>query len=105
MDKLLTNVMLYVMTGSFVTATWFYGGVVQDGFTMLPPGQRCETPTTYANFPGDALMPPPPRSRMELTYNVKDWTDYASGGHFAALECPADFLESVRSWGRTAWPV
>lgn len=105
MDALLTNIMLYVMTDSFASAAWYYPGVVLDGFAMLPPGQRCETPTTYANFPGDALMPPPPSSRIELTYNLQGRTDFGAGGHFAALERPADFLESVRAWGRQAWPA
>jgi pimeloyl-ACP methyl ester carboxylesterase len=105
MDALLTNIMLYVMTDSFATAAWFYPGVALDGFAVLPPGQRCETPTTYANFPGDSLLPSPPRSRMELTYNVQGWTDFPSGGHFAALERPAEFLSSVQEWGRQVWPL
>ncbi|MEM5386424.1 epoxide hydrolase [Paraburkholderia phymatum] len=105
LDELLTNVMIYVMTGSFVSAAWYYAGVVQDGFCMLPPGVRCETPTAYASFSGDALMPPPPRSRFELLYRLTRWTDFSEGGHFAAMEQPRAFLDDLRTWASECWPL
>lgn len=99
-DQLLTNIMLYVMTDSFASAAWYYPGIVKDGFGMLPAHVRCETPTAFADFPGDALQPPPPRSRVELRYNVTRWSRPPAGGHFAALEMPAWFVEDLRAWGR-----
>ena len=102
LDELLTHIMLYVMTGSFTSAAWYYVGVVQEGFCMLPPGSRCETPTAYASFPCDALMPPPPRSRVELVYNLTRWTEFSAGGHFAAAENPRDFAADIRAWARVA---
>lgn len=98
LDELLTNVMIYVMTGSFVSAAWYYPGVVQDGFTILPPGTRCMTPTAYADCSGDALMPAPPRSRVELVYNLNRWSTLPEGGHFAAMEVPQSFVEDLRGW-------
>src|SRR3546814_3930150 len=65
-DLLITNVMLYVMTDSFASSIWFYNGLVREGGINMPEGTRCETPTGYAAFPGDALLPTPPRSRVEL---------------------------------------
>ena len=100
LDELLTHIMIYVMTGSFTSAAWYYPGVVQDGFAMLPPGTRCETPTAYASLPHDALMPPPPRSRVELSYNLTRWTEFAAGGHFAAAERPREFVADLREWAR-----
>lgn len=99
-DKLLTNIMLYVMTDSFASAAWFYPGVVKDGFGVLAPGVRCETPTAFADFPGDALQPPPPRTRVELCYAVNRWSSPPAGGHFAAMEMPQWLVEDLRAWGR-----
>ncbi|MBD8561828.1 epoxide hydrolase [Pseudomonas fluorescens] len=105
LDYLLTNIMLYVITGSFTSSLWYYVGLARDGFCILPSGLRCETPTAFANSPADTMMPPPPRTRVELTYRVTQWTDFAEGGHFLAFERPQEFLQDVREWGRDIWPV
>ena len=99
-DFLITNALLYIMTGSFTTAAWYYLGVAKDGGIVLPPGTRCETSTGFAAFPADAVLPMPPRSRVELAYNVTHWTDMKSGGHFAASEEPELFVDDVRAWAR-----
>ncbi|HEX8592419.1 MAG TPA: epoxide hydrolase [Pseudomonas sp.] len=99
LDALLSNIVLYVMTGSFTSALWYYPGVVRDGFTLLPAGVRCETPTTFAQYSGDALMPVAPRSRIELVYNLVGLTSLPEGGHFPAMEVPAHFVEDIRRWG------
>jgi len=100
MDHLLTNIMIYVMTGSFASAACYYPGVALDGFAVLPHGQRCQTPTAYADFSGDASQPSPPRSRVELTYHLTRWSTAPEGGHFAAMEAPAWFVEDLRAWAR-----
>jgi pimeloyl-ACP methyl ester carboxylesterase len=105
LDHLITNAMLYVMTDSFPTSLWFYHGLIREGGINIEPGRRCETPTGYAAFPGDALMPPPPRSRMDLMYNLVHWSDPPDGGHFAAMEKPAAFAEDVIAWAAKVWPV
>ena len=98
-DQLLTNVMIYVMTGSFTTGAWYYRAFLEEGF-VLKDGERCETPTAFANFPGEALYSAPPRSWAERAYNVVRWTDMPRGGHFAAMEQPDLFVEEVRAWAR-----
>jgi microsomal epoxide hydrolase len=100
LDQLLTNVMIYVMTGSFTTSVWYYRGLFEEGGAFLSPGVRVETPTAFANFPGEALYQTPPRSYAERSYNIVRWTDMPRGGHFAAMEEPELFLEDVRAWGR-----
>ncbi|TCM44691.1 pimeloyl-ACP methyl ester carboxylesterase [Rhizobium sp. PP-F2F-G48] len=100
MDSLLTNIMIYVMTGSFTTAAWFYRGLIEEGGMTLPLNERCETPTTVLNFPNDALYTPPPRSYAEHVYNIVDWWDMPRGGHFAAMEEPQLYIDNIRSWGR-----
>ena len=100
MDRLLTNIMLYVMTDSFTTGAWYYRGLVEEGGLAFEAGERCETPTAFANFPGEPLYAAPPRSFAERAYNVVRWTDMPRGGHFAAMEEPELFVDEVRAWGR-----
>ncbi|MBV8593807.1 MAG: alpha/beta fold hydrolase [Caulobacteraceae bacterium] len=99
-DQLLTNVMIYVMTGSFTTGAWYYRALVEEGGTTLKPGERCETPTAVANFPGEALYRAPPRSWADRAYNIARWTEMDKGGHFAAMEQPALFVDDLRAWAR-----
>jgi len=101
-DRLLTNIMIYVMTGSFTTSVWYYRALFEEGGAALPPGQRVETPTAFANFPGEALYQTPPRSYAERVYNVSRWTDMPRGGHFAAMEEPNLYVDEVRAWARDA---
>jgi len=99
-DRLLTNIMLYVMTDSFATGAWYYRGLVEEGGLAFQPGERCETPTAFANFPGEPLYQAPPRSFAERAYNIVRWTDMPRGGHFAAMEEPDLYVDEVREWAR-----
>jgi microsomal epoxide hydrolase len=100
LDQLLTNVMIYVMTGSFTTGAWYYRALIEGGGLALKEGERCETPTAYANFPGDSLYQSPPRSYVERIHNLVRWTDQPRGGHFAAMEEPDLFVADLRDWAR-----
>jgi microsomal epoxide hydrolase len=99
-DRLLTNIMIYVMNGAFTTSVWYYRALFEEGAAALPPGQRVETPTAFANFPGEALYKSPPRSYAERAYNVSRWTEMPRGGHFAAMEEPDLYVDDVRAWAR-----
>ncbi|HXC55814.1 MAG TPA: epoxide hydrolase [Rhizomicrobium sp.] len=100
-DQLLTNVMIYLVTRSFNTATWMYRGRAEEQFAMpLPKGARLEKPTGIAAFPVD-LIPFPPRSQVERSINVTHWTSFEEGGHFAALERPEDLVGDIRAFART----
>lgn len=96
-DLLLTNIMLYVATDSFVTATWIYQGEQREGSFQFAPGERVTVPTGVAAFP-DPVFPPPPRSYAAKTYHIVHWNDMPAGGHFAALEQPALFLTDLRAF-------
>ena len=102
MDQLLTNVMIYVMTGSFTTGAWYYRGLLEEGGLSVIEGARCETPTAYAAYGGETYIPAPPRSYVERAYNVTRWSELPTGAHFAAMEEPDLFVEDVRAWGREA---
>lgn len=99
-DQLLTNVMIYLVNDAFATSVWYYNALFQEGGVGLPEGARCETPTGFANFPGESLYAPPPRSWAERAYNIMRWTEMPRGGHFAAMEEPDLFTEEVRAWAR-----
>lgn len=96
-DRLLTNIMLYVVTDSFPTAAWTYRGYLDEGSRFFPPGRRVEVPVAVAAFPRE-LVPFPPRRYVELGYNVTRWTNMDRGGHFAALEAPDLLLEDIRAF-------
>jgi microsomal epoxide hydrolase len=99
-DALLTNVMIYVMTDSFATGAWYYRGLIEEGGLAFAPGERVETPTAFANFPGEPLYQAPPRSFAERAYNVTRWSEMPRGGHFAAMEEPDLYVDEVRAWAR-----
>ena len=99
LDRLVTNVMLYAMTGSFATSLWYYWAIVPEGMAVLPPGTRCETPTAYTDY-SDPVVVAQPRSRAERAYRIERWVTAPEGGHFAAMECPAFFVDDLRDWAR-----
>ena len=100
-DELLTNIMIYITTRTFNTASWIYYGRREEGGRILSPeGKRVEVPTGCAVFPAEMLNWPP-RSYVERIYNVKHWTEMPRGGHFAAMEEPDLLLEDIRTFART----
>ena len=99
-DQLITNAMIYIMTGSFTTGAWYYRALLEGGGVAMAEGQRCETPTAFANFPGEVLYQAPPRSYAERAYNITRWTEMSDGGHFAAMEQPDAFVADVSAWAR-----
>lgn len=101
-DQLMTNIMIYLVNDAIATSIWYYNALFQEGGAALPEGQRCETPTGFANFPGEAVYPAPPRSWCERAYNITHWSEMESGGHFAAMEKPDMFVADIRAWGRTS---
>lgn len=99
-DRLLTNIMIYVMTGSFTTGAWYYRGLLEEGGVAFKARERCETPTAFANFPGEPLYSAPPRAFAERAYNIVRWSEMPRGGHFAAMEEPELFVDEVRAWAK-----
>ncbi len=100
-DTLLTNIMVYIVTRTFNTASWIYYGRREEGGRILSPeGKRVEVPTAAALFPAEMLAWPP-RSYVERVYNIVRWTEMPRGGHFAALEEPGLLIDDVRAFART----
>ena len=99
-DSLLTNIMVYIVTRTFNTASWIYYGRREEGGRILSrEGKRVEVPTACALFPAE-LLAWAPRAYVERLYNVRRWTEMPRGGHFAALEVPDLLLPDIRAFAR-----
>ena len=100
-DQLLANIMVYIVTRTFNTASWIYYGRREEGGRILSPeGKRVEVPTGCALFPKE-LLAWPPRSYAERIYNITQWTEMPRGGHFAAMEEPDLLIEDIRKFARS----
>ena len=100
-DELLTNIMVYIVTRTFNTASWIYYGRREEGGRILSPeGKRVEVPTACALFPKEMLAWPP-RSYVERLYNVTHWTEMPRGGHFGAMEEPELFIDDLTRFARS----
>jgi pimeloyl-ACP methyl ester carboxylesterase len=96
-DVLLTNVMLYWVTGAINSSFWPYYARRHGGWP-IPDGARIDVPTAYASFPREILHPP--RAWAERVFNITRWTVMPAGGHFAALEEPEALAADLRAFFR-----
>lgn len=94
-DRLLDNVTAYWVTGTATSSLRIYWEMRKAGRAALPERRR-EVPTAVANFPGEVTWVP--RARTEAAYNVVRWSEPSGGGHFAAMEAPAEFVSDVREF-------
>jgi len=99
LDHLLTNVMLHWLGGPNAP-TWTYVFTAAGTGRKLPPGGRIQTPTGMHLFPQDITVPPPDKW-IKRAYNLVHRRDAAKGGHFAAFENGALFVDEVRKFFRT----
>lgn len=98
-DLMCTMLSIYWFTGTINSANMLYKAGPAEGSALLKPGERVTVPTGYADYPMDVL-PRTPRSWAERGYNITHWAEMPRGGHFAALEEPALFVEDVRCFFR-----
>jgi len=96
-DELLTNIMFYWATETANSSVRLYCETMRSG-KFPPTGFRVEVPTGCALFAKEIVKPP--RAWVEKLYNVKRWTRFASGGHFAAMEEPRALVEDIRAFFR-----
>jgi len=97
-DTLLSNIMVYLVTKTFNTASWIYYGRREEGGRFLPKEDLpLKVPTAVALFPKEYLEWAP-RSYVERIYNIQRWTEMPKGGHFAALEQPDLLVKDIRKF-------
>jgi len=100
-DTLLANIMVYIVTKTFHTASWIYYGRREEGGRFFPKDfKKIETPTAAAVFPAE-MSEWPPRSYVDRIFNITQWTEMPKGGHFAALEQPDLLINDLVKFART----
>ncbi len=100
-DTLIANIMVYILTKSFNTASWIYFGRREEGGRFFPKDfKKITVPTAAAIFPAE-MSEWPPRSYVERIFNIKQWSEMSGGGHFAALEKPDLLVEDIRKFSRS----
>lgn len=96
-DDLLTNVMIYWLSGSIGTSMQYYWA-----HRVAPPAAmrpvRIEVPTGVFLCPKETWRPP--RSAVERKFPVTRWTEPTRGGHFPALEVPDELVADLRAFFR-----
>ena len=94
-DQMLTNVMLYWLTGTAGSSARLYKEAFAT-FTTAP--EPSPTPTGVAVFPRDLILPI--RRFAERYNNVTHWSEFDRGGHFAAMEQPELLVGDLREFFR-----
>ncbi|MEU9479339.1 epoxide hydrolase family protein [Streptomyces sp. NPDC048191] len=98
-DRLLTNVMLFWLTGTAgSSARIYYERAHTTGDRTARPAEPSTAPTALAVFPADPQIPL--RHKAERTENLVRWTEFDRGGHFAAMEEPDLLIADVRAFFR-----
>jgi pimeloyl-ACP methyl ester carboxylesterase len=97
--QLLINVLIYLMNDAFTSATYYYLGGREEDVRKMPDGKSVEVPTAMTLYP-DRRIPMAPRSWVAKGYDLKRWNIAPKGGHFAAMEVPAYFVDDLRGWLR-----
>jgi microsomal epoxide hydrolase len=93
-DELLTNIMIYWVTGTIGSSTRMY----YENSHTLPPMGKINVPTGIAIFPADILLPP--QESAERRLQLSRWTSMPRGGHFAAMEEPELLADDIRAFFR-----
>jgi epoxide hydrolase len=96
-DQLLTNVMLYWLTGTAGSSARIYYERAHASYW----GARDEpssAPTALAVFPHENFLAL--RHIAERTNNIVQWTELDRGGHFAAIEAPDLLVADIRTFFR-----
>jgi pimeloyl-ACP methyl ester carboxylesterase len=95
-DQLLTNVMLYWLTGTAGSSARLYYEAARTG--AWGPPRPSTAPTGVAVFPREIASPI--RRLAELSNNIVHWSEFDRGGHFAAMEEPDLLVDDIREFFR-----
>jgi pimeloyl-ACP methyl ester carboxylesterase len=93
-DEMLDNVMLYWLPGTGASS----GRLYWESFNR----QRMDTisvPTGCSIFPKEIFRPSRRWAEQRFT-DIRSWNEPDSGGHFAAFEQPATYVDEVRGFFR-----
>lgn len=95
MDRgtLLTNVMLYWLTGTAASSSRIYR---EGGETWGEEEPESTVPTGMAVLPGNISIPV--RRLAEQKNKIVHWTELPRGGHFPGLEVPDLLVDDLRTF-------
>ncbi|MFH8395601.1 epoxide hydrolase family protein [Streptomyces sp. NPDC018036] len=96
-DLLLTNVMLYWLTGTAGSSARIYYERAHADYWGTPP-EPSTTPTALAVLPEENFVAL--RHVAERTDTIVRWTEFDRGGHFAAMEQPELLVADIRAFFR-----
>lgn len=99
LDEIITNVMIYWLTGTMTSAMWMYWAAREMREVSIGQGQRVSAPTGFAFFAND-ILPAPPAELVERAYHVVHRTDFPGGGHFAALQSGEQLVADAQRFFR-----
>ncbi|HEX8767503.1 MAG TPA: epoxide hydrolase [Jatrophihabitans sp.] len=101
-DRILTNVMLYWLTGTGASSAHFYfdnAPLLPIAKTPPPQPPPLPVPLGVAIFPHDPGQPI--RRFAERAFpNIVQWSEFDRGGHFAALEQPELLIADLQAFNR-----
>ena len=89
-DEMLDNVMLYWLPGNGASS----GRLYWESFNNRE-FEKVLVPTCVSSFPKEIFRPS--RRFAEPHYDIAYWNDLDVGGHFAAFEQPAIFVDELRA--------
>jgi pimeloyl-ACP methyl ester carboxylesterase len=95
-DEILTNVMIYWLTGTIGSAMRMYRA--NAAIPAEQHARRVEVPSGFAIFQGDVVRPP--RAWLSRTTNLVRMTEPPRGGHFAPFEEPELYAQELRNFFR-----
>ena len=97
-DILLTNIMLYILTNTFNTASWIYFGRREEGGRLFPRDfKKINIPTGITVYPKE-MSEWPPKSYVKRIFDIQYWKKMKKGGHFPAMEKPNLFREDIQNF-------
>lgn len=96
-DLMLTNVMLYWLTGTAGSSARIYYERAHAAYWGTPP-EPSTAPTALAVFPEENFVAL--RHVAERTDTIVRWTEFDRGGHFAAMEEPDLLVADIRAFFR-----
>ncbi|MCF6474628.1 epoxide hydrolase [Nonomuraea sp. MG754425] len=90
-DRMLTDVALYWLTATAASSARLHHDAPRAN-------EPCQVPVGVAVLPHDITQSVRPLA--ERLYDIRHWTEFERGGHFAAIEVPELFAADVRDFFR-----
>ncbi len=97
-DEILDNIMFYWLSNSGASSARLYWESFNRAFGR-GDDNRVKLPTGVSSYPREIVRTPRSWAKQRYT-NIQYWNDLDQGGHFAAFEQPAIFVNELRAFKR-----